>query len=566
MRRRTKFALVLFLLLLGSLYFFRSTSRGPHIPNNSVLILDISGEYVEAPPQDLLGRIIARGEKTLAELLFTIRAAKGDDRIKAVIVRIAGFRTGWAKTLDIREALTDFRQSGKPLLAFLEQEAGASNAAYYLASACDRVYLPPSASAPLSGLASHFVFLGGLWEKLDIEMNVEKIAEYKTFGDMIAGKEMTPAHREMSNSLLDSINEHFIGTIAQARGLQPDEVQALIDRCPATADEFIDAKLADGSKFLEDLHEELGGEQAPLVDLQDYVQAASRSMRSNTTARIAVVYGVGGIVNGYSHSGVQGQMMGARTISEALHEAALDDDIKAIVFRVDSPGGSALASDLIWRATQAALKKKPVIVSMSDVAASGGYYISAGASRVLAQPTTLTGSIGVVFARPNIHGLLERLGIHTETLTRGRYAALDDLTRALDAGGRAKLIAQMQHVYDVFVSRVAAGRGLSADQVNDIGRGRVWTGSQAAHNGLVDELGGFWAAIRAAKTAAGLDPDLEADLVYYPRGKGVLDRISQALQGGGLAVPPEIREILNTLPAVREPGVLALMPERIDME
>lgn len=566
MRRRTKLLLLFVFFIAVGVFLVRLAGRETRIPENAYLVLDVGGEYIEAPPQDLIGRFLARGGKTLVDLLLVVRTAKADPRIRGMIVRIGSLDAGWAKVLDIRDALADFRQSGKPMLALLEQEVGASNSEYYLATAADRIYLPPSATAPLAGLAGHFLFLGGVWEKIDVEMTVEKIAEYKTFGDMIANKEMTPAHREMAESLLDSINDHFVGTIAQARNLDTDKIRAVIDECPTSAQELIDAGLADGAKYLEDLHEELGGEQAPLVPMGDYAGVRPESHKLGIGPKIAVVYAVGGIVPGESGSSVQGRMLGARTLGNALREAAEDEDIQAIVLRVDSPGGSALASDLVWRATQAAKKIKPVIVSMSDVAGSGGYYIAAGATRIVAQPTTLTGSIGVIFARPGIDRLLGNLGITTETITRGRFAGLDAPTTPMTPEGRAKLIAEMQNIYDVFVHRVAVGRALSTEQVDSIGRGRVWTGTQAKEKGLVDEIGGFQVALEAAKRAAGIDVAQEVKLIFYPRQQSMLERLSSALEAhAATTLPAPLGDVVVRLGWLGEGGVLTHMPQLIEI-
>jgi protease-4 len=567
MRRLIKRLLILGIVAAIGMFVVRTVLKGPKVPEGAYLVLDVGGTYVEAPPQDLLGRVLAGQEHTLMDVLTSIRKARVDSRIKGVIVRIAAIDAGWAKVEDIRDALTEFKKSGKPLLALLQQEVSGSNHEYYLASVCDRIYLPPSATAPLNGLAAHFTFLGGIWEKLDIEMTVEKIAEYKSFGDMIANKEMTPAHREMANSLLDSLNDHFVSTIAEARGLQPEAVRSLIDECPVRPAQFVDAHLADGSKYLEDLHDEIGGDETPLVQSNDYEHVSPESLHLDSGPRIAVVYAVGGIVTGKSGSSVRGELLGSDTVSESLAEAAADDDIKAIVFRIDSPGGSALASDLVWRATQAAQKKKPVIVSMSDVAGSGGYYIAAGAARIVAQPTTLTGSIGVVFARPNAKGLLNRLGIHTETIKRGRFAAIDDLSSPVDSQERAKLVDEMNHVYAVFVDRVAQGRKLTAEQVNDIGRGRVWTGLQAKENGLVDVLGGFQAAVQEAKLAAGIDATAEVELIFYPKPKHLLARLRELLETRGAAsLPPVLRQLASALALpFGDSSILALMPENVEI-
>ncbi len=567
MRRWRRFLLILLVLMVAGGLIVRARWRGPEVKAGSYLILDVGGAYSEAPPQDLVGQLLRRRERTLVDLLTMIREAQVDQRIKGVVARIDPLETGWGKVQDIRDALVEFKSSGKPLLALLEQEALGRNKEYYLASVADRVYLSPAANAPLNGLQAQFFFLGGVWDKLDIQMDVEKIREYKTIGDMIANKEMSAAHREMANSLLDSIEAQFVNGIAQSRGLPAAGVRALIDQCPLSPADYEAARLSDGTKYLQDLHEELGGEETPFVEMKDYAQVNPKTLGLGVGPKIAVVYGVGAIILGEGGTGVQGQMLGADTVSEALRDAADDDDVQAIVFRVDSPGGSALASDLVWRATQQARKKKPLIASMSDVAGSGGYYIAAGASQIMAQPATLTGSIGVVFVRPNIRGLLARVGINTESIGRGRFAQLDDLTTALSAEGRQKLIDEMNHTYDVFVDRVATGRNMTRERVNDVGRGRVWTGAQAKDNGLVDELGGFVAAVQAAKHAAGIQPKQEVQLVFFPKAKGILDRLSEVLSSRmTLELPRSWQQALAALtPAFADGSPLALMHETVEV-
>ncbi|MFI5366251.1 MAG: signal peptide peptidase SppA, partial [Candidatus Binatia bacterium] len=393
------------------------------------------------------------------------------------------------------------------------------------------------------------------------------VREYKTFGDMIANKEMTPAHREMANSLLDSIDAQFVAGIAQSRGLDAAAVRSVIEQAPVSAAEFEAAHLTDGTKYLQDLHEELGGEQTPFVELKDYAQVDPPSLGLGVGPKIAVVYGVGGIVTGEGGTSIQGEMIGSDTLTQALKDAADDASARAIVFRIDSPGGSALASDLVWRATQQARRKKPVIVSMSDVAGSGGYYIAAGANRIVAQPATLTGSVGVVLVRPNVKGFLNRMGITTETISRGTFAQLEDLTAPLTPEARQKLIDETDHIYDVFVDRVAAGRNLSTQRVNDIGRGRVWTGAQAQENGLVDELGGFTAAIQAAKKAAGIESTQEVELAFYPKAKPLLERIGELLSTrAALELPRSWQQALHALALPFDAGTgLTMMPEQIEI-
>jgi protease-4 len=258
--------------------------------------------------------------------------------------------------------------------------------------------------------------------------------------------------------------------------------------------------------------------------------------------------------------------MGADTIIEAFNDVASDDDVAAVVFRVDSPGGSALASDLIWQAAQRARSKKPLIVSMSDVAASGGYYVAAPGTRIVANPGTMTGSIGVVMAKPNVRGLLAKLGINTVELQRGEMASMLSVNESFSPAQLARIKATMDYVYDLFVQRVAAGRGLDAAQVNEVGRGRVWTGAQARQNGLVDELGGFFTAINAAKTAAGIPVEERVGLVFYPRHKGLMERLSKALGTRVFgAAPAWWQQVQRATAAWRFPAgsVLTLMPQEV---
>jgi len=567
MRRRTRWILFLLFLVIVAAFIARRVLRGPAVLNNSYLVLELNGRYAEEPPQDIVGRLLHPRERTLIDAVTMIREAQADRRVKGMIAKIDSLNIGWATAQDLRDALLEYKKSGKPLLALLQQEISGSNKEYYVASAADRIYLSPDVTAPLTGLAAEYLFLGGVWGKLDIQMDVEKIREYKTIGDMIGSQEMTPAYREMADSLLDNMNGHFISTLAHARGLDPEAVTALINEAPVSPPEYEAAHLSDGTKYLEDLHDEIGGEQTPLLQMKDYAQVDPKSLGLNTGPTIAVVYATGAITTGESHTSLQGQMMGAETVSRALKDAADDDGVRAIVLRIDSPGGSALASDLVWRATQDARKKKPVIVSMSNVAASGGYYIAAGASRIVAEPTTLTGSIGVVMVRPNIRGLLARLGINTVTISRGKFADLEDLTTPLSDEGRQKIIAEMDYIYQIFVDRVATGRRLSAERVNDIGRGRVWTGAQAKENGLVDELGGFMAAIQAAKEAVGIAPAQEVALAFYPRAKSLLERVGSWLDAdAALDLPPAWQRALGSLSPPFEAGsMLTMMRESIEV-
>lgn len=568
MRKRRRLALLL-LVLIGLFFVLaRMTSRGPTVEPGSYLLVDLRGGFPEAAPFDVVGRFFSPKGTSLLDLLLSLRNAARDERIAGVLLRVSRLDVGWGKAQEIRDAVAAFKKSGKPVVAVIEQEILASNKEYFVASAADRVHVSPVSSAPLVGLSAQFMFLGGLWDKLDVHMHVEQVREYKTMGDFLAGKQMTAAHREMADSLLDSLNERFLSTIAAARDLDVDEVRTWIDVAPSSPEEFRRAGLSDGVQYLRTVHDSLGGEQAPLVPVDEYVGVDGAALGFATGAKIGVLYATGSIVTGESAGGPSGENLGADTIAAALDAVAEDDDIAALVLRIDSPGGSALASDLIWRARRAVQERKPVVASMSDVAASGGYYIAVGADRIFAQPTTLTGSIGVVVARPTLRGLLAKAGIHVESLSRGKLAHLDDLTMPLGEEGSAKLRSEAEHIYREFLDRVAAGRNVTAEAVDEVARGRVWTGEQALERGLVDELGGFWDAVEAAKKLAKIDADEEVELVFFPKPKGFAEMFSDVFRARAEAPLPEpwarLAAQLGMTPFA--PGtILALMPYAIDV-
>lgn len=565
-RRRWPFVLAFLVLLFSVGWMIKALVGGPRLASGSYVLVDLQGDYPEQPPADVVGHFLHGKALSMIDLLGVLRDAREDPRVAGMVVRIRPLEIGWGKAQDIRDALQAFADSKKTLIAYLEHEVAGSTLEYYVATAAKKIYLPPAASAPLTGLLAQSVFLGGLWEKLDVEMQVEKIAEYKTFGDMLAGKEMSSAHREMQNAILDSLYGQVVSAVARSRKLDPEAVRAAVDRAPTTADDFVAAGLADGIKVLEGIRKDLPGGVLEFVSCEDYRRVLAAGARPGRN-KVAVVYGVGPIHTGESgRAGWEDATVGADTMAGAFKSATEDKSVRAIVFRVDSPGGSALASDLIWNAMRAARGTKPVIVSMSDVAASGGYYVAAGANRILAQPGTLTGSIGVVVSKPNIAGLLGRLGINTETMQRGELAGLNSLTSSLSEAERQRLVSAMEHIYAVFVDRVAEGRSMSADQVAEIARGRVWTGEQARAVGLVDQLGGLLAAIEEAKLAAKIKPAEKVELVFYPRKKAFLERLTDYIATrAAVRLPGWFTRMNEAALAFRFPegSVLTLMPQKI---
>jgi protease-4 len=543
---------------------------GPSVPDGAYLVLRLRGDYAEGPPKALVARLVEDG-KVLVGLLDNIDKAAHDDRIKGIIVRVGALEIGWARAREIRDALGTARDAGKNVVAYLESDVVGGNLEYYLASVADKVYVPPASSAMLNGLSAHYTFLGGLWEKADIEMDVQQIREYKTFGDMISRRTMSPAHREMANSILDDVNREFLSTIAASRKLSPEEMQTIIDSCPASADDFVNAGLADATMFYDEITDQLGdGKPVPTVSEDTYDGVRRKSLGLGGGPRIAIIHAVGTIMPGKSgRRSILGRSVGSDTLADAFQDAVDDDSIKAIVFRIDSPGGSAAASDDVWRQVRLAGEKKPLIVSMGDLAASGGYYMACAADRIFAEPATLTGSIGVVMFKPNVAGLLEHLGIGSETLGRGRYARIMDLTKGLDSAERELLKSQMNGVYQLFVERVGVGRSMTGEEVDRIGGGRVWTGNQAVTAGLVDEIGGLRDAIRHAADAAGIADAETVEPVYLPAPKSLLQELIGLRSGDVQALLPRVvSRSLGELGSYADldPGVYTMVGASLQVE
>lgn len=573
-RRKWLIRLLILLAIVGVAFW---NSRGPSIDEGSYLVLDLRGAYVESRPAGQLARLVQR-ERVLVDLLDNIRKARHDGRIDGIVARIGQLQTGWAQTSEIRNELALVRAEGKSVTAIVELELNAANKEFYLASVADKVYVPRAGAPLLTGLAARYVFLGGLWPKIDIAMHVEQIREYKSAGDALSRESMSDAHREMANSILDSVNSHYLQTLAAARNLMVDELTGIIDRGPASAETLATAGLIDGTKSFESILEELAteGEPATTVDEALYASVSLGSLGLGGGPKIAVIHAAGTILAG-SSSASPGTV-GARELTAALRSAGQDESVKAVVVRVASPGGSPAGSDEIWQELRKVADEKPLVVSMGDVAASGGYYIASGAERILASPATLTGSIGVVFYKPNVSALMDRIGVHSETIARGNYARLMDLTKNFEDDELLLIQDRMESIYDLFLERVALTReSLDREAVDRVGGGRVWTGQQALDLGLVDELGGYRDALRAAATAAGIHDVNKATIAYFPEQNLIEEQLSVLKSRSAARSTSEaIAEIAPSwmtplLPSFGQyadlgPGAHALMPFHVTMD
>ena len=529
MRRWLRLALVILALAFAASFFWRSS--GPHIEKGSVLVLDLSGEYVESGQPPLLARLTGPSRRPFASLLSTLATAERDSRLSAIVLRVRDLQIGWAKAQELREAIASASSRGRKTIAWIELASFGANLEYYVASAAQEVYAAPATRAPVIGLAAEYLFFGGLLQRLGVEVEVERIGRYKSAVETIAGRSMSDSMREVATSLLDSIDSQFVAGIAASRKLGEPAVRDAIAAAPVDPAQMQKWGLVDGALQWDELMAKQGDPKE--VEGDDYAAVDPAEVGFSPVAHFALVYGSGPVVLGKgSVSPTGGQVLASESISQALKDAADDSSISAIVLRVDSPGGSALASDLVWRAAeQVRAAGKPLIASFSDVAASGGYYVAAGADAIVASPATITGSIGVFALRPVLEGVFEKLDIGFDSIVKGPHADLQLSTRPLSPASRERMKAEVASIYDLFVDRVHEGRGLDRAKVDAVGQGRVWTGAQAREVGLVDELGGLREAVKVGKKRLSIAEDKDVALVVFPAPRSLAQQIADALTG-----------------------------------
>ncbi len=487
--------------------------------------LEVGGDLQEAEPGGVLGQFLV-APPTVRSTVDALRKAAVDRRVTSVIIRPTGNAALWGKVQEVRDAILEFKKSKKPIVAYLEY---GGDQAYYLASACDKVFLMPTASLDLTGMASYELFLRGALDKLGAFPDALHVGDYKTASNTFTEHAFTPAHREMAESLNTDLYEQLVAGLAEGRRKTPAEIRDLIDHGPFLPEDAVRAGLIDDLAYEDEIDDkvDLGRGRTNTLRQHEYRTVSLNSLGLNRGPRIALIYATGVISSGASSDSPSGQVLGSDTMVEYLRKARADNSIRAIVLRIDSPGGSAIASDVIWREIMLTRERKPVIASMSDVAASGGYYIAMPAHAIVAQPATLTGSIGVVLVRFVIDGTLDKLGVNIETVKQGKYADLFSPVRPFTPDERKKVIELMQATYDAFVEKAAAGRSTTPERIDAIAQGRVWTGKQAKDLGLVDELGGLERALALAKERAKIAAGAEVELVVFPPKKSFFEVVSQ---------------------------------------
>jgi protease-4 len=527
----------IFVSMAGVLVLYLAVGREPRVPSAATLVLRVGGDLSEIVPDDVFTYLRGVRAVTVRSVVESLRKAKVDTRIRAVLVKPTGFDSPyWGKVQEIRDAMLDFKESGKPLYVYLEYGRDQD---YYLATAADRIYLMPSSSLDLTGVATYALFLKGTLDKIGAYPDLHRIGDYKTAVNTFTEDGYTPAHKEMDEARISDLFDQLVSGIATGRGKDEVEVRELIDQGPFLPEDALRAGLVDGVVYEDEvsdlLEDESDLDETAEIEGDRYAQVSASSLGLNRGPRLAVIYAAGTITGGESgFDPINGPIVGSETLIDYIRQARRDDSVRGIVLRIDSPGGSATASDAVWRELMLAKTERedrPIVASMSDVAASGGYYIAMPAAVIVAQPSTLTGSIGIFGGKVVTGGVYAKLGMNIESTSRGRNAEINSPARPYNPDEVGKLEEQLRAFYDQFVEKVAESRRATPEEIEAVAAGRVWTGRQATERGLVDELGGLDTAIDAAKRLAGIDPGSDVEVVVYPPRKSFYELLSDQLSG-----------------------------------
>jgi len=531
----------------------------------SVLELVLNEDIPDHVPVDGLAQVFSGRKLTMRDYLEALRLARDDKRINGLLVRIDGPGVGSAKLQELRDAIIDFQKSDKWAVAYLETagEFSPGNRDYYLATACGSIWLAPPGDINLVGLYAEVPFVRGTLDLLGVVPDMDHIGKYKSAMNTITDKAMNDAFRESMEALIGGIYGQVERGIAKGRKMTEAQVASLIDNGPYVGPKALEVSLVDKLGYSDELENHLkekNGGTLPLVKVGKYLKAGRYYTRG---PKIALIYGLGGVARGENDADpISGDMtMGSDTTAAAIKKAREDSSIKAIVFRVDSPGGSYIASDLIYRQVLLAKDVKPVVVSMGDVAGSGGYFVSMGASKIVAEPATITASIGVLAGKLVTTGFWNKVGITFDAVQRGRHAAFFSTGRSYTPEERVIFEGWLQRIYKDFVEKAAKGRGKTYDEIHAVAQGRVWTGEDALRLGLIDELGGLTTAIRRALVLAHLDPESRVQLVVLPEPKSFMDRFWNGFDDARTPFASLERHLLKFVeegPSARPEGVLSM--------
>lgn len=528
-------SVVLFFISILVVFSMVSSSESEtQVRKNSVMMLELNGTLAERSQENPLDFLMGDDYKTygLDDILAAIKKAKEHEDIKGIYIQATSLGTGFASLEEIRSALQDFKESGKFIVAYSDAY---TQGLYYLSSVADKVLLNPQGMLEWRGLAASPVFFKNLLEKIGVKMQVFKVGTYKSAVEPFIATEMSPANREQVNAYLTSIWGRITGDVAQSRKLSVEELNKAADRMLMfhPAEESVKSGLVDTLIYKNDVRDYLKNligidkdDRMPVLGLQDMINVKKNVPRDKSGNVIAVYYAYGEIDGSSSSSTDEG--INSEKVIKDLRKLKDDEDVKAVVLRVNSPGGSAYGSEQIWHAVSQLKKEKPVIVSMGDYAASGGYYISCNADTIVAEPTTLTGSIGIFGMMPDAQGLTEKIGVHFDVVKTNPYADFGTITRPMNDDEKGLLQMHVNHGYELFLTRCSDGRGIGMEELDKIAQGRVWTGSTAKELGLVDVLGGLDKALEIAIDKAGVDA---YTVMSYPKKESFFESLMSTNPG-----------------------------------
>lgn len=560
------------LLITGTalgLYYWLITGR---VPKQVILEADFEQGMIEVVPEDSLARVLLGKKLIVRDIVEALQKASQDSRVKGLVARMGAAPMRLAQVQEVRDAIIAFRATGKPAIAYAETfgEAGPGNTSYYLAAAFDAVYLQPSGDLGFTGLIFEQPFVRGALDKLGIVPRIEGRKEYKSFRYMLTERKYLPPHKEAITRVMESQFSQIVKGVAISRKLTEDQVRALANEGPFLGQQAVDAKLIDGLAYRDEVYErikEKAGAKAEVLTLGDYRKRAGSPYKKGTT--IALIHATGGIERGKSgYRPATGEViLGSDTLSDAFRQAVEDKEVKAILFRIDSPGGSYVASDTIWREVMNAKKAgKPVIASMGGTAGSGGYFIAMAADKIVAEPGTITGSIGVFGGKMITSGFWKKLGVTWDEVHTSKNADAWTQSKDFTPAQRARLAQWLDRVYDDFTSKVSQNRNLTREAVEKIAKGRIWTGEDAKKLGLVDELGGLPKALALVRKAARLQDNAPVRLKVYPEKSRFLAFISglKLIGVDDNADSSLVRAYEEALPLIKTFGSLGLS-SRLDV-
>ena len=539
------------LAILGIIYARR-------VKPNTVLVVRIEGEIPEQTPQNSLQDLFNGTSTTVTDITEGIERARTDPHITGLEVRVGETDMSMGKIQEIRDRIQAFNRARKFSVAYLEF---ATNRSYYVASACQTLMMLPKSEFHLHGMMASTTFLRGTFDKLGIYPDFLHIGDYKNATNIYTEKKFTAAHREATKGLVDDWYHQFVKGVAVSRNMKPEEAEKLIAAGPYNSDDTTAIGLVDRVGYGDDIRNLVNQKNHGYdrrISLHRYLDRSENF----TANKIAVIYAVGEIGPGRSaDSPLGGEMMGSDTIARQFRRARTDDFVKAVVVRVDSPGGVAFSSEVIRHELELTKAVKPVVVSMSDVAASGGYWLAMSANRIIAEPGTITGSIGVLMGKFNIQGLYERLGLSTDFVATTANSTLEYPLQNFTPAQREILLKNMRGTYNDFLHGVAAGRHMKVEDVDKIAQGRVWTGERARQLGLVDELGGLHTAIARARQLARIPVDEKVSLLSLPEHRSFLERLMDSSEDdSAFTSTPSLKAWLGKLQSLASCSVWTILP------